>query len=103
MGGESSEEAGIDVAGSIADDDLDGSARVSGIGRLGVSLAVSHAGSHQQQQQQQQAAPLFLYLALSNPHGPLQAPKEYLRLYPRLTYKPQKLFYAMVSYMDKVW
>ena len=50
----------------------------------------------------QQSKPFFLYLALSNTHSPLQVPAEFLDLYENISYAPQKKFYAMVSFVDKV-
>lgn len=52
--------------------------------------------SHDSQQ------PLFLYLALHNVHAPLQAPAEWLDIYPNTTCKSRHVYQAMVSVADNV-
>ena len=42
----------------------------------------------------QSSGPMFLYLALSNTHSPLQAPQEYLDLFSEYDFASQQTFYA---------
>ena len=44
--------------------------------------------------------PLFMYLALHNTHGPVEAEAKYLDLYPTVTDPLQRKFWAMVSTVD---
>lgn len=44
--------------------------------------------------------PMFLYLALQNPHGPLQVPRRYLDMYPEETNPKRKVFMGMLSALD---
>jgi len=46
------------------------------------------------------AKPLFLYVAFSAPHQPLQAPAEYLERYKNIENGPRRRYAAMVSCMD---
>jgi arylsulfatase B len=44
---------------------------------------------------------LFLYYAMHNTHGPIQAEQRFIDLYPNITDKLQQTFYAMVSTVDE--
>ena len=47
--------------------------------------------------------PLFLYLSLHNVHGPLQAPEEWLNIYPKgSTCEERRIYQAMISVADNV-
>ena len=48
------------------------------------------------------STPLFLYLPLHNVHTPLQAPDEWVDLYPNTTCKNRRVYQAMVSVADNV-
>lgn len=51
-------------------------------------------------EQHDAAKPLFLYVAFSAPHQPLQAPAEYLERYKDIENGPRRRYAAMVSCMD---
>lgn len=44
--------------------------------------------------------PFFLYLAFNAPHGPLQAPKEYIQKFENIEDKRRKVYAAMMSALD---
>lgn len=58
-----------------------------------VDLIMNHTTTHG-------SAPLFMYYALHNTHGPFQATPEFLAEYPDVTFPTQKAYYAMVSTVD---
>lgn len=46
------------------------------------------------------ANPLFLYVAFTAPHQPLQAPAEYIEQYPRISNPQRRRYAAMITCMD---
>lgn len=46
-------------------------------------------------------APIFIYLAFQNMHGPDQAPDKYINMFPNVSYKPRRMADAMMAVVDE--
>jgi arylsulfatase A-like enzyme len=49
---------------------------------------------------QDRSVPLFLYVAFTAPHQPLEAPAQYVQQYGQISYLPRRRYAAMVTCMD---